>query len=97
MNIGQVSILMPAYNAEKTILRAVNSLLEQSYENVEIIVVDDCSTDNTLKILSQIEDKRLKVISSEKIGVAKARNITLANANGEFIAFCDSDDFYELI
>lgn len=95
MNIGQVSILMPAYNAEKTILRAVNSLLEQSYENVEIIVVDDCSTDNTLKILSQIEDKRLKVIPSEKIGVAKARNITLANANGEFIAFCDSDDFYE--
>ena len=97
MNIGQVSILMPAHNAEKTILRAVNSLLEQSYENVEIIVVDDCSTDNTLKILSQIEDKRLKVIPSEKIGVAKARNITLANANGEFIAFCDSDDFYELI
>ena len=95
MNKGKVSILMPTHNSEKTVLRAVNSLLGQSYKNIEVIIVDDGSSDNTLNILSQIKDERLKVILSDKIIVAKARNITLANASGEFVAFCDSDDFYE--
>ena len=87
-----VSIIIPVYNAENTILRCLESIFLQTYENLEIIVVDDGSIDKTLQILKTISDKRLKIISKDNGGVSTARNKGLDIASGEFIAFIDSDD-----
>ncbi len=90
-----VSIIMPAYNASNTIMESINSVLEQTYTNYEIIVINDASTDNTLNIISNITDKRLIVLDLEKNGgVAKARNAGIEKAGGEYIAFLDSDDVW---
>ena len=92
---GMVSVIIPTYRRASTIKRAVESVLSQSYSNLEVIVVDDCSGDDTLKILEQIDDKRLQVIPLETNGGAcRARNIGAAHARGEWIAFQDSDDVF---
>lgn len=88
-----VSVVIPVYNRESTIKRAVDSVLCQTYSNLEVIIVDDGSTDRTLKIISEYDDERVKVICQSKRGGAnKARNIGIANSKGEYIAFQDSDD-----
>lgn len=88
-----VSVIIPTYNREKTILRSVNSVLEQSHENLQVIVVDDGSKDSTLELLRDcIKDSRLSVIRQNHGGACKARNIGLANSTGELVAFQDSDD-----
>ena len=88
-----VSVIIPIYNRENTIERAVKSVLEQTYSNLEVILVDDGSKDNTLDILSKIKDNRVKVLchGSNKGGSA-ARNTGLKVATGDYIAFLDSDD-----
>ncbi|MBS6161162.1 MAG: glycosyltransferase family 2 protein [Firmicutes bacterium] len=90
----KVSIVMPAFNVEKTIKTAVDSVLQQSYRNLELIVVDDGSSDCTRRILEDIKktDSRLKVITIENSGVSTARNIGIAQCTGEMLAFVDSDD-----
>jgi len=92
---GLVSIVVPVFNSEGTIGRCVDSLLNQSYDNIEIIVVNDGSTDNTLKILQGYNNNKLKVLTQENRGVSSARNNALKHAQGEYFAFCDADDFYE--
>lgn len=88
-----VSVIIPSYNRENTIVRAVNSVLNQTYKDIEVIVVDDCSKDRTLELLSSIKDERLKFFKLEKnSGACVARNFGIEKANGEFIAFQDSDD-----
>ena len=88
-----VSVVIPVYNRESTIKRAVDSVLCQTYSDIEVIVVDDGSTDNTVKIVNGYQDKRVRVIcQKERGGANKARNIGIANAKGEYIAFQDSDD-----
>lgn len=88
-----VSVIIPAYNREKTIEAAVRSILDQTYENLEVIVVDDCSKDNTVAVVKGIEDPRVRVVCCEKNGGAcVARNIGIDNSKGEIIAFQDSDD-----
>ena len=90
---GLVSVIIPSYNREKTILRAVQSVLDQTYRNIEVIVVDDCSQDKTVEMLQSIKDDRLDVIALDKNGGAcRARNIGVSHARGEWIAFQDSDD-----
>lgn len=90
-----VSVIIPTYNREKTIERAINSVLKQTYENIEIIVVDDASTDNTESVVRTISDPRLKYIKVEKNrGACNARNVGIDNAKGEYIAFQDSDDVW---
>ncbi|WP_155287887.1 glycosyltransferase family 2 protein [Lacticaseibacillus zhaodongensis] len=93
---GLVSIIMPAHNSEQTILNSIYSVLLQSYENFELIIVDDASTDKTSEvILNKVNDKRIKVISLRKnVGIAGARNIGIQAARGRYIAFLDSDDFW---
>jgi len=89
-----VSVILPVFNGEDTILRAVRSVLNQLHTNLELIVVDDGSTDRTLDLLSTVRDSRLKVLSQTNSGVAVARNFAFANASGEWIAFIDADDVW---
>lgn len=88
-----VSAIIPAYNAEKYIGRCLDSLLKQSYENIEIIVVNDGSTDNTSALLQAIDDPRLRVIEVPNGGVSKARNIGIRAAKGSYLQFLDADDY----
>ena len=92
-----VSIIMPAYNAEKYIEEAIESVLKQTYRNWELIIVNDCSIDATEQIVKkyQEQDERIKFHSlTENQGVANARNTALQNAVGRYIAFLDSDDMW---
>lgn len=90
----KISIIVPAYNSENSIIRCINSIRNQTYNNLEIIVVDDGSTDNTAEIVSKIsnQDCRVKLISISNGGVSHARNIGIENSNGDYITFVDSDD-----
>lgn len=86
------SVIIPAYNAEKFILRSITSVIHQSCQMFEIIVVDDGSRDHTLDVLKQIDNENIKVISQNNKGVSVARNVGIENATGEFICFLDADD-----
>lgn len=90
-----VSVIMPAYNAEKTIGRAIESVLQQTYSNWELIIVNDGSTDTTLEVVSKYKDSRLKVVNQTNTGLSGARNAGLDSAKGDYITFIDSDDWYE--
>ena len=88
-----VSILIPVYNADKSIAYALNSCLQQTYAHFEILVLDDASTDNTVAILGTFKDERVRVIRHrENMGVAVARNRLLEESRGEYIAWIDADD-----
>ncbi|MBI4684762.1 MAG: glycosyltransferase family 2 protein [Nitrospirae bacterium] len=87
-----VSILIPAYNAEKWISETIKSALEQTWPRKEIIIVDDGSTDNTLKAAKQFESKIVKVITQENRGASAARNKALSFAQGDYIQWLDADD-----
>lgn len=88
-----ISVIIPTYNREKTILRSVMSVLNQTYSHIELILVDDCSTDNTKEVVSQIKDSRYKYYCLERnSGACVARNYGIEKAAGEYIAFNDSDD-----
>jgi len=87
-----ISVIIPAYNAEKTIKQTIDSVLTQTYENLELIIIDDGSKDKTLEIIKGIDDKRIKVCSYMNSGVSTARNRGLLISNGDFISFIDSDD-----
>jgi glycosyltransferase involved in cell wall biosynthesis len=89
----KVSVIIPNYNYSQYIGEAVESVLSQTYANVEIIVVDDGSKDNSLEILETFGNK-IKVIAQQNAGVSAARNNGVANSDGEFIAFLDADDVW---
>ena len=92
-----LSVLIPAYNAEKTINRCIDSILYQTYQNIEIIIANDGSTDGTLSILSDYaeKDKRIIICNQANKGVSAARNTCLKNAHGEYILYVDADDWIE--
>ena len=88
-----VSVIMPTYNREDRVLIAINSVLNQTYSNFELIIVDDASTDETVDILNSFNDDRIKVIiHDENKGVSASRNSALKEAKGEYIAYLDSDN-----
>lgn len=89
-----ISIIMPTYNREKYIAQALRSLLEQDYRPLEIIVVDDGSTDATRQIVESFASDRIRYVYQENSGVAAARNLGLSMASGDFLAWLDSDDYY---
>lgn len=94
----KISIIVPAYNAEKTIIKCVDSLLNQTYKNLEIILVDDCSTDNTAAMCEELSEKDPRVFFSSTFknsGPSKTRNIGIGMATGDWIAFVDSDDWID--
>lgn len=92
---GLVSIITPSYNTGKYILETITSVKNQTYKNWEMIIVDDCSSDNTKSILDKLEDCRIRVYyNSENKGAAYCRNKALKLAKGQWIAFLDSDDLW---
>ena len=94
---GKVSLIVPIYNKSATLKRCVESILNQEYQNLEIILVDDGSLDNSFDICSDYAEKdaRVKVFKKENGGVSSARNLGLKMACGEFVQFVDADDFLE--
>lgn len=92
--MNTVSVIIPAYNAGPFIENCISSILSQSYQDFEIVVVNDGSTDNTLSLLESIQkkDSRLKIISQNNSGVSSARNTGLKNAEGTYVTFVDADD-----
>ncbi len=88
-----VSIIIPTYNREKEIVRAINSILKQTYDSYEVIIIDDGSTDNTGEVVRGIADDRIRYIRTEdNHGAAHARNVGIREAKYDYIAFLDSDD-----
>jgi teichuronic acid biosynthesis glycosyltransferase TuaG len=91
----KVSVIIPTYNSEKYLKECLSSVINQTYKNLEIIIVDDKSIDNTIKIIKKIKDKRIKLIELEKnSGVAIARNKGIEISTGDYICFLDSDDYW---
>ncbi len=91
-----ISVIIPSYNRAKTILQSVNSVLSQTYSDIECLVVDDGSTDNTEDVINRINDVRLRYIKLENnMGACAARNKGIELSKGEFIAFQDSDDVWK--
>jgi glycosyltransferase involved in cell wall biosynthesis len=89
-----ISIVIPAYNAERTIRETVKSVLDQSFADFELLVIDDGSTDGTLSVLEGFTDKRLQVHSFSNAGLSASRNRGTALARGQFVAFLDADDLW---
>ncbi len=89
------SIILPVYNREKTIQRALDSLLTQTFSDFEIIVINDASTDNTVVVVQQNQDERIKLIQNKNnLERCVSRNIGIQNAKGQYICFLDSDDYH---
>ncbi len=91
----KVSIIIPVYNCEIYLDKCINSVCAQTYKNIQIIVIDDGSSDGSSSILDEFNDDRLVVIHQENAGVCAARNNGLERADGEFITFIDGDDYIE--
>lgn len=91
-----VSIIVPVYNAEKFLRDTIKTVLDQTYENWELILVNDCSTDNSVNIINEYNDSRIKLFNQEKNGgAALARNRGIDEATGDYICFLDADDLWE--
>ena len=97
MDYKKVSVIVPVYNTEKYVEKCIRSILAQTYRNLEVICVDDGSTDQSAKILQELaqEDSRIKCFHISNHGQAYARNMALEKATGEYITFVDSDDYIE--
>ena len=93
-----ISIIIPCFNAEKTLEKCLQSVVQQSYANLEIIIIDDGSTDETSLIYNKFQsnDERILVLKQQNSGVSKARNTGVKAATGDYICFVDSDDWAEL-
>lgn len=97
MKKDMISVIIPIYNAEKYLKRCIESILNQTYKNLEILLINDGSTDKSKDICNEYKEKdsRIKIINKENEGVSKTRNIGLNLAIGEYIFFMDSDDFLD--
>ena len=91
----KVSVIIPAYNAEKTIGRCLDSIISQTYNNIEIIIINDGSSDDTDTVIKSIKDHRIIYISNSNNGVSISRNLGIRKSSGDYVMFCDADDTYE--
>ncbi len=89
----KLSIIIPTYNRSKYIFKCVDSVLSQTYKNIEVVVIDDGSTDNTEEIIKSFNDKRVKYFKNDNHGIGYSRNFGLNKATGDYIFFLDSDDY----
>lgn len=92
MEKGRVSVIVPLYNKEKWVFRCIDSIINQTYKNLEILVVNDGSTDGSSHVVASINDSRIRILDKENGGLSTARNFGIENAKGEFIALLDADD-----
>ena len=91
-----VSVVMPTFNCEKYIAQTIESVLSQTYTDFEILVIDDCSSDNTVDLVKKISDPRIKLfVNDVNKGTAFSRNLAISESKGEYIAFLDGDDLWE--
>ena len=90
-----ISVIVPVFNGEKTISETIRSILNQTFQDLEILIINDGSTDNTLEILSEFEDERIKIFSYENGGLPVARNRGIEQSSGDFVTFLDADDLWE--
>ncbi len=92
-----VSVIIPTYNSEKYIRECLDATISQTYGNIEIIIVDNMSSDNTVRICKDyaLIDERIKIIENPQKGVSYSRNLGMTHACGEFVVFFDSDDYPE--
>ena len=97
-NTPKISVIIPVYNAEKYLEQCLDSVILQLYDNLEIICVNDGSTDNSLRILNNYaaRDQRIRIVSQENKGLSGARNTGMKYATGDYISFIDSDDYITL-
>jgi teichuronic acid biosynthesis glycosyltransferase TuaG len=97
MENNLISIIMPAYNTSKYIYKSIQSVLNQTYKNFELIIIEDKSTDNTKQIINTFNDKRITLIENiSNLGVGPSRNVGILRSKGKFVAFLDSDDIWEI-
>lgn len=94
-NIPLISIILPVYNDERNIKRCIQSILNQSFENFVLIIINDGSTDNSLNVINTFKDKRIILISQNNMGVSAARNKGLSLLKTSYVTFVDSDDYVE--
>jgi len=97
--MARISVIVPVYNAEKYLRKCISSIANQTMQDIEILAINDGSTDRSLELLDELSSKykgKLKIFTKENGGAGSARNIGLDNANGEFIKFVDADDFLRL-
>jgi|APSaa5957512493_1039668.scaffolds.fasta_scaffold33375_2 glycosyltransferase involved in cell wall biosynthesis len=94
---NKISVVMPAYNAENTIVDSIQSVLSQTYQNFELIIIDDGSKDSTFDVVNNsFSDSKIIIKQIKNSGIANARNIAMKLATGNFIAFLDSDDIWDI-
>ena len=97
MQQPKISVIVPVYNVEKYLKQCLDSIVNQTYKNLEIIIVNDGTKDNSMKIVEEyLKDKRIKVINKENGGLGSARNNGIEEATGEYLSFVDSDDYIDL-
>ena len=90
-----ITIIINVYNGEKYIKKCLESVIKQTYKNIEILIINDGSTDKTLEIIKKIKDKRITIINQKNTGLSLARNIGIDNSRGEYLYFVDADDYIE--
>lgn len=90
----KVSVIIPVFNVEKFIAATIQSVLEQTYQNFELLIIDDGSPDRSVEICQQFKDSRIKIISQKNRGLAGARNTGIRHSEGEYLAFLDGDDIW---
>ncbi|MCX6184716.1 MAG: glycosyltransferase family A protein, partial [Flavobacterium sp.] len=89
------SVIIPVYNKEQFLVHTINSVLNQSFTDFELLLIDDGSTDSSPALLNQFTDERIKLISQNNQGVSAARNLGIKEAKAPYIAFLDADDLWE--
>lgn len=94
--LNKVSIIVPIYNEEKNLKKCIDSLINQTYKNLEIILINDGSTDKSKEIIDEFKDKRIIAIHKKNTGIGDTRNIGIDKSTGDYIMFVDSDDYIEL-
>ncbi len=91
--MAKISLIVPVYNTEKYLNKCIDSLINQSYDDIEIIIINDGSTDYSENLIKSYNDKRIKYISKKNEGIGKTRNLGIEKSSGEYLAFVDSDDY----
>ena len=93
----KISVIMPVYNAERYIKKTIESILSQTYKDFELLIIDDCGSDSSMKVVNSINDERIHIIlNNQNRGIAYSRNIGIKNAKGKYLALMDDDDLAPL-